>query len=289
VTGDAVFPLPEPTFLWVHDLTLNRMGPSVTAEGFDTEVVVSAASVVGYLTAPDPKDIERAASAGIDADAVALVPLEVTVVAEDRLVAAGVDGWLDGTYRIRQVRETLTHLRLILTRSVGTTPSWPDDNAIELIATAGSGDAVFPIPAPDFLFIHTLTVARQSVVVDVDSEGVWRQAEAVVRNTVVGYVTAPNARDQRIAASPGQVLDAVALLPRGIVVVPDDTLIVAGVSSRMNGTYLVTAVRPNLSHLRVLLTRVTAPVPTWPPVLAGSGTYGFGLGPFGSGPFGGTP
>lgn len=124
MSGDAVFPIPEPTFLWVHNLVVEQTGASaalvVDGEGgWSYDDALPTVTFTGYLTAPNPREIERAAKAGYVLDAVALAPLGTAVAEQDRLVASSISGHLDGRYTVVQVRPNLSHLRVLCTRLKG--------------------------------------------------------------------------------------------------------------------------------------------------------------------------
>ncbi len=120
---DPVFPLPSPDFLWVHSLIRvpsTAASAVVDAEGHWHYETGPSAAFMGYLTAPNPKEVERAATTGFPLDAVALAPHGTAVAERDRLIAANIPGgegpWLDGDYEVALVRPNKSHLRLLLTR-----------------------------------------------------------------------------------------------------------------------------------------------------------------------------
>lgn len=130
-----------------------------------------------------------------------------------------------------------------------------------------SGDAVFPLPEPDFLWVHSLVGLRMNgasaTVVD-DADGGWhREAANAAPVAFIGYVTAPNPRDVDRAAASGTVLDAVALAPLGTALLQGDWLDCTdeGVPASLRHTFAISLVRPNLSHLRLMLTRSDSPAP----------------------------
>lgn len=129
-------------------------------------------------------------------------------------------------------------------------------------------DTVFPIEDPTFLWAHDLTY-RDNVAasVVVDGEGHWVNADAP-ETAFTGYLTAPNPREVARAAANGVILDAVCLAPHTVAVGDDGTVIAgagSGVPTWLVGSYRVTVVRPNPSHLRVLLTRVRDELPSHDP------------------------
>jgi hypothetical protein len=135
VSGNEVFPIPEPEFLWVHNMVGLRMtGASMTvvedAEGQWHREPSSAASVtfVGYVADAQPAEIDRAAARGIVLDAVALAPLSTAMQASDWLdctTDASIPPWLQHTFIIKLVNPNLSHVRLMLTRSDYPAP-YPD-------------------------------------------------------------------------------------------------------------------------------------------------------------------
>ena len=127
---DAAFTLPEPEFLWIHDLMLVDQAASVVtdaATGRWTYANVGASvGFTGYIASVGRGEFQRAASVGIRADAVALIPHSVPVDvlnAETFTLNCGPDSkasrWLWGEYEITQARPNPSHVRAILTRIVG--------------------------------------------------------------------------------------------------------------------------------------------------------------------------
>jgi hypothetical protein len=122
-----------------------------------------------------------------------------------------------------------------------------------------SGDAVFPIPEPTFLWVHALTYIRHDGDdVVTDSEGRWHY-DTTTPVAFTGYITAPNPREVARAASQDVIIDAVALAPLDCGITDQCSLIAPDTVPRgLPGIYTVTVIRPNLSHLRCLLTRLDA-------------------------------
>lgn len=120
-------------------------------------------------------------------------------------------------------------------------------------------DPLFPIPSPEFLFRHTVTVSRDSqVAVDTDDAG-WPITGSAEQVTTRAYVAPP---DPRTLTPAGQAVDVVVLVPNGTAVEHRDTIIVdpgQQLAAQHAGRYRITAVRPNPSHCRILCTRVTDP------------------------------
>ena len=131
-----------------------------------------------------------------------------------------------------------------------------------------SGDAVFPLPEPDFLWVHNMVGLRMTgaspTVVD-DGEGEWhREPSTAASIPFVGYVTAPKAREVDRAKALGTILDAVALAPLTTQLGQGDWLdctIDPSIPASLQHTYAIHLVRPNLSHLRLMLTRSDIPAP----------------------------
>lgn len=127
-------------------------------------------------------------------------------------------------------------------------------------------DALFPIPNPDFLFVHSLVVwSRQGASVTPDADGRWQPGFTSAASAVVtGYLAgAPDVAETSAGQTRGESVGAVALVPIGTAVSHADEVEAVGISPALDGRYTVTGVRPNPSHLRVLLTRSSDPV--WPP------------------------
>lgn len=129
-------------------------------------------------------------------------------------------------------------------------------------------DPVFPLPEPDFLWVYDMVVhqAGASVTMTAGRKWVNQSASAVF----TGYIGGPNRREAEIAARNGVRIDATALAPHGTVIdeaddleVPADPINPGSIAppSMYVGRYSITAVRPNPSHARVLLTRIRGETP----------------------------
>lgn len=117
---DALFPVPEPTWLWVHDLVIESVGASVDGRGVTVaEVVTAELPVRGWLGGPDAKLVARGGGDGESLDAVARVPSDTAVTSRSWLRArpqVGLRPGMAGRYRVNAVRSTAADLRLLLTR-----------------------------------------------------------------------------------------------------------------------------------------------------------------------------
>lgn len=126
MTFDQVFPIEQPTFLFVHTLAYRVNDPSTVTtdeEGHWNYAAETTVSFAGYLTAPNPREVERAAAHGMTLDAVALCGHEVNIPHTAHLIAeTGVPSWLIGTYRVMSVRPNPSHKRILLTRVLDETP-----------------------------------------------------------------------------------------------------------------------------------------------------------------------
>lgn len=133
-------------------------------------------------------------------------------------------------------------------------------------------DPAFPIPPPTFLFVYDLIVHPASASVTVGAGRRWRHQQSASVG-FVGYIGAANPREVDRAASRGVRIDAVALAPHGTLVTEADQLeapteaATTGnpVPSVYVGRYAISAVRPNASHVRVLLTRLAGEDPPHAP------------------------
>lgn len=131
---DPVFPIPEPDFLWVHDLITHQTSASVTV-GRGRKWVNQSASVafVGYASSPDRRELDRAARRGVRIDAVILAPHGTVIDEADQLEvpaetisASGTvapPSTLVGRYRIDAVRPNPSHVRVLCMRIRGEDPA----------------------------------------------------------------------------------------------------------------------------------------------------------------------
>lgn len=90
----------------------------VDDEGRWTTTVVSY-PVRGYLSLIGEKEVAWAASLAVKVDAVVAFSRATEVDETDAVTAAGIDRFLDGTYRITAVRATPVHIRCLLERMAG--------------------------------------------------------------------------------------------------------------------------------------------------------------------------
>lgn len=135
MSGDGLFPFPEPDFVFIHDVYLfppslqvtkedergkvTRAIPKRTAEGlyFD-EDGAEIEPVPGYLTAPNAQKDYSGYIQRQGIDAVLLVPTSIAVD-HDWLVAchdAELPPHLEGVYTIDTVRPNISHTRVLVKR-----------------------------------------------------------------------------------------------------------------------------------------------------------------------------
>lgn len=149
MTFDTVFPIEEPTWLWTHTLTYrdhDAAAVTVDAEGRWTHDDTPGTPVIGYLTGPNPREVDRAASRGIILDAVFLCAHDSGVTDKSTVTATtGVPAWLVGTYTVNVVRPNPSHLRVLLTRVRDELPDHDPGNHVGVTITPstvqGSGGA----------------------------------------------------------------------------------------------------------------------------------------------------
>ena len=135
MTYDEAFPLPDPEFLWIHDLTYvpTTAASVITDEDTGRWEYAPGPSVgfTGYIASAGRREVDRAATRGVTVDAVALMSHDdgeqlIVDRAEAGVLVCGstsrADRWLHGTYTITEVRPNASHLRLILTRIAGESP-----------------------------------------------------------------------------------------------------------------------------------------------------------------------
>lgn len=131
-----------------------------------------------------------------------------------------------------------------------------------------SGDLLFPLPDPGAIlpYVDAVIVWRQSLVAEpvtdvngrIVSYGASASASAVLSETYVAMV------DQSETDSGQANLEAVSIVVlarNGSPVSHADQMTVVGVSEYLDGRYVVTAVRPNPSHLRILGRRMSEAPP----------------------------
>lgn len=141
MTFDSVFPIGPPEFLWVHQLAYRpTTGASVVvdAEGRWDYANITPTEFTGYITAPNPREVDRAATRGILLDAVCLAPHDVAVTDACHLIvgaASGAPDWMVGTYTVNTVRPNPSHLRILLTRIRDELPAHDPGNMVDALAT----------------------------------------------------------------------------------------------------------------------------------------------------------
>lgn len=135
MSGDDLFPFPEPDFVFIHDVFLfppslqntkldergksTRSVPVRNAEGVykdENDEIIPA--VAGYLTSPNAQKDFSGYTQRQGIDAVLLVPTSITVD-HDWLVAchdSALPPHLDGVYTIDSVRPNISHTRVLVKR-----------------------------------------------------------------------------------------------------------------------------------------------------------------------------
>lgn len=123
---DPVFPLPEPAFLWVHDLIAWTSASVVVGRGRKWVQQSASAGFTGYATDPSPREERRANALGVRIDAVVLAAHGATDLGEDGTLevpaASGAPPVLWGLYSVNAVRPNPSHVRYLLTRVRGEAP-----------------------------------------------------------------------------------------------------------------------------------------------------------------------
>lgn len=128
--GDAIFPLAGMLdVLRVHDLLIHSQGASVTV-GVGRKwrnAAVTVTPIRGYVCAPNPAEVRRAAALGVTVDAVARLAIGTVIVENDELEApdppphggAVIAAVLVGRYAIHSVRPNPADVRVLLSRVRG--------------------------------------------------------------------------------------------------------------------------------------------------------------------------
>lgn len=120
-------------------------------------------------------------------------------------------------------------------------------------------DPLFPLPDPGFLLVHhdCVLVWRQSLVAPVvDDEGSWSYPTAASVLISDAYVSQADKNEVPQGETEMESVASVILVRNGSPVDHADEIDVTGVSEYLDGHYLVTGVRPNASHTRVLVRRM---------------------------------
>lgn len=128
-----------------------------------------------------------------------------------------------------------------------------------------SGDALFPFPVPDFIFVHDVYLFAPSDLVKTTDERGKTKTVLPAKNAdgtwpktpVKGYLTGPDQNQDYGAFTHGEAVAAVCLLPNEIGVDIDWLLDCHDLQlpPDLAGTFQVLAVRPNVSHSRVMVKR----------------------------------
>lgn len=121
IGGDALFPFPEPTFLFIHNVLLLTAGAVTTDDRGRPTRTYAQSTVKGYLTAPDVQALVGDGALRESVSAVLLVPRTVVVRTEDRIEGTdtAIPANLRGRYEVVGIRPTLAHTRVLLRRFTG--------------------------------------------------------------------------------------------------------------------------------------------------------------------------
>jgi hypothetical protein len=122
VVGDPNFPLPDPSFLLIHEVWLRHVVSTTTDSRGRPRIEYSPQDLVpGYLTAPNPNNEDSAGTERVRFDAVLLLSrgeyvTESTLV---RCVDKRLPPLLGGIYKVEVVRPNISHTRCLLVRYTG--------------------------------------------------------------------------------------------------------------------------------------------------------------------------
>ena len=120
VIGDANFPFPDPSFLFIHCVTIRPvLTTSADSRGKPMVTYDEDEDWQGYLTSPDPNNEDSGGTDRVRWSAVLLLPRTCTVPLENALVRctdSQLSPNLAGTYLIEVVRPNISHTRCLLSR-----------------------------------------------------------------------------------------------------------------------------------------------------------------------------
>lgn len=121
MTVDPLFPFPEPSFLWVHELTRHvPSGDPIPDEtGYwtsDNIPTTDTPNIPCYVGAYNPSQQEAGDTYEESVDAVALVSHSTPFNRKDEVTVTAAAAYLLGRYRVSVVRPNPSHQRLLLTR-----------------------------------------------------------------------------------------------------------------------------------------------------------------------------
>lgn len=116
--GDAIFPFPEPTFLFIHTIHIGNRGTVVTQPDGSWAHAVTEIPARGYMTAPDPREVAAAASRDVVIDAILLVSNTTIVTEKDQVRCSDpfAPPVLQGVFAVTGVRPNQSHTRVLLSR-----------------------------------------------------------------------------------------------------------------------------------------------------------------------------
>lgn len=119
----TLFPFPEPTFLFIHQVTLQRRTGTTTDSRGRAVPTYAPEPLDGFLTAPNPESVPDVGGLRTRVSAVFLASLSTVVDVADMLDTTGapVAAVLQGQFKIEMLRPNESHLRILLSRYTG---SW---------------------------------------------------------------------------------------------------------------------------------------------------------------------
>lgn len=127
MSGDALFPIPAPTFLMIHSITQRVTDEQTTTDRGRVERTFVDIDISGYLTGFNPATDTTPNQHRLRVDAVLLVMNNILVKTSDRFICVDpqVPVALQGEYMVDEVRPNLSHTRITLHRFDGT--AWVED------------------------------------------------------------------------------------------------------------------------------------------------------------------
>ena len=133
MSGDQLFPFPEPSFLFVHDVYLYNMPLYVEVDERGKqrigENIYSVPPVKGYLTAPNAQADQTGYMQRESIDAVLLLAndIEIDMGWVINCVDPQLPPHLAGTYDVQLTRPNISHNRVLLKRYRKQWERWPNN------------------------------------------------------------------------------------------------------------------------------------------------------------------